>query len=73
MHRLAFIVDPLNHIFQLALVTDKYMVPVAEFTEEEFLEFGELHEQAWTLYQSMSLQPSVVDFIQGIKAIDKVR
>ena len=49
------------------------MVPVAEFTEEEFLEFGELHEQAWTLYQSMSLQPSVVDFIQGIKAIDKVR
>ena len=70
--RLYIIVDPLNHIFQLGLITHFGLMPLYEFPISDFEEFHDKVNAAWDLYHRSVLQPKVIEQIQTIEAIDKL-
>jgi len=70
--RLYIIVDPINHVFQLGILTPFGLMPLAGFSLDEFQEFRNKVNAAWDLYQRSILQPKIIEQIQTIEAIDKI-
>jgi len=70
--RLYIIVDPINHVFQLGILTPFGLMPLAGFSLDEFQEFRNKVNAAWDLYQRSVLQPTIVRDIESIEAIDKI-
>ncbi|MBC8275402.1 MAG: hypothetical protein H8E40_10600 [Chloroflexi bacterium] len=71
--RLYIIVDPLNHVFQLGLITHFGLMPLNEFPVSDFEEFHKKVNAAWDLYQRSVLQPTIIQDIENIAAIDKIK
>ena len=70
--RLYIIVDPMNHVFQLGLLTPLGLMPLREFPIEDFQELRDKVNTAWDLYQRSVLRPTIIQDIESIEALDKI-
>jgi len=73
MMRFYIIVDPINHVFQLGVVTPFGLMPPAEFPVKGFEVFRKQINDAWALYQKSVLGSPIVQYIQSIEEIDKIK